>query len=282
MITDLWGRGYSEAPFGLPHDERLYASQILLAISTSSVSWTGSGSGGFRLVGYSLGGGLAVSFAAFFPQLVCSVVLMGPGGLHRELPPDYRSLWIRHPQLFPRPYIKRRIRQLLVRDSRAYGQVLKDNIERTAPKNHIPESSGEGSTSPRTQKAELLDVDALVNWQIDNNRNFVHSVTSSLKHAPITNQHHRWSKLGSYLRNREYPHPASSEPPNRLYGQKVLLLLGSLDDIVDNDQVHKDSKRTLGHQSVIVVYIGGAGHNFPMTHGEEVIEAISRFWGFLP
>ncbi|CAG8976646.1 hypothetical protein HYALB_00002162 [Hymenoscyphus albidus] len=42
MILDLWGRGYSDASSDLKHDSRLYATQILLAISTSPTSWTGS------------------------------------------------------------------------------------------------------------------------------------------------------------------------------------------------------------------------------------------------
>jgi pimeloyl-ACP methyl ester carboxylesterase len=70
MLFDLWGRGYSDS-VDLPHDSRLYSTEILLAITSSPLAWT---PGGFSLMGYSLGGGIAVDFAASFPGLVESLV----------------------------------------------------------------------------------------------------------------------------------------------------------------------------------------------------------------
>lgn len=70
MLFDLWGRGYSDS-VDLPHDGRLYATQIMIALVSSPLAWT---PGGFSLVGYSLGGGIVVDFAAGFPELVESVV----------------------------------------------------------------------------------------------------------------------------------------------------------------------------------------------------------------
>ena len=78
---DLWGRGYSDTPCSLPHDTRLFATAVLLALTSSSLSWTGTST--FSLVGYSLGGGIAVSFTSYFPRLVKSLVLLAPSGLVR-------------------------------------------------------------------------------------------------------------------------------------------------------------------------------------------------------
>ena len=75
---DLWGRGYSDTPLSLPHDARLYSTAILIAITSSSIPWSR-----FSLVGYSLGGAIAVSFASYFPKLLDSLVLIAPGGLIR-------------------------------------------------------------------------------------------------------------------------------------------------------------------------------------------------------
>ncbi|KAL2270899.1 hypothetical protein VTJ83DRAFT_270 [Remersonia thermophila] len=82
LIFDLFGRGFSDNPSDLPHDARLYTTQILMALASSPhLSWVGPQA--FKLVGYSLGGGIAVHFAAAFPHLISSLVLLAPAGLIR-------------------------------------------------------------------------------------------------------------------------------------------------------------------------------------------------------
>jgi pimeloyl-ACP methyl ester carboxylesterase len=82
MLFDLFGRGFSDNPSDLPHDARLYTTQLLIALASSpDLSWTGPQA--FKLVGYSLGGGIAVHFATSFPHLVSSLVLLAPAGLIR-------------------------------------------------------------------------------------------------------------------------------------------------------------------------------------------------------
>ena len=83
MMFDLPGRGYSDTPVPTPHSSRLYTSTILLALSTSPLSWTGNGET-FSLIGYSLGGGIVANFTSYFPSLVSSLVLLAPAGLVRE------------------------------------------------------------------------------------------------------------------------------------------------------------------------------------------------------
>ena len=83
MRFDLPGRGYSDTPVPTPHSSRLYTSTILLALSTSPLSWTGNRET-FSLIGYSLGGGIVANFTSYFPSLVSSLVLLAPAGLVRE------------------------------------------------------------------------------------------------------------------------------------------------------------------------------------------------------
>lgn len=73
---DLFGRGYSDSP-NLSHDERLYNSQILCILQT--IGWTK-----FHLVGYSLGGALAASFASYFPSSIGKLILIAPAGLLQQ------------------------------------------------------------------------------------------------------------------------------------------------------------------------------------------------------
>lgn len=83
MMFDLPGRGYSDTPVPTPHSSRLYTSTILLALTSSPLSWTGNGET-FSLIGYSLGGGIVANFTSYFPTLVSSLVLLAPAGLIRQ------------------------------------------------------------------------------------------------------------------------------------------------------------------------------------------------------
>ncbi len=83
ILFDLPGKGYSSTPVSTPHSTRLYTTSILLALTSSPVSWTGNGRT-FSMIGYSLGGGIVANFTSYFPSLVSSLVLLAPGGLVRE------------------------------------------------------------------------------------------------------------------------------------------------------------------------------------------------------
>ena len=75
LLYDLYARGYSDAPLAAPHDAALYTTQ--LALLMQHIGWSRA-----RLVGLSMGGGIAAAFAAAFPALVDrDVVLMGSAGL---------------------------------------------------------------------------------------------------------------------------------------------------------------------------------------------------------
>jgi pimeloyl-ACP methyl ester carboxylesterase len=52
-------------------------------LTSSPLSWTGGPDRGFSLVGYSMGGGLCVNFASYFPKMVKSLVLFAPAGILR-------------------------------------------------------------------------------------------------------------------------------------------------------------------------------------------------------
>jgi len=62
LTYDLYGRGYSDAP-DVPYSTPLYTTQLALLLQY--LGWSST-----RIVGFSMGGGIAASFAAQFPQLV--------------------------------------------------------------------------------------------------------------------------------------------------------------------------------------------------------------------
>lgn len=73
MVYDLWGRGFSDTPHAI-YDDSLYTSQLVSLLH--KVGWEKT-----DVVGVSLGGGIATSFTAFYPEMVQKLVLIAPTGL---------------------------------------------------------------------------------------------------------------------------------------------------------------------------------------------------------
>ncbi|KAJ7458222.1 Alpha/Beta hydrolase protein [Mycena latifolia] len=74
LLYDLYGRGYSDAP-STTYDAQLYVTQLALLLQ--HVGWAHA-----RMVGVSMGGGIAAAFVAMFPDLVeDEVVLIASAGL---------------------------------------------------------------------------------------------------------------------------------------------------------------------------------------------------------
>ncbi|KAI9248585.1 Alpha/Beta hydrolase protein [Phascolomyces articulosus] len=74
LVFDLWGRGYSDAPITY-YDESLYTNQVALLLQ--KIGWHSN----VDVVGVSLGGAIATSFTAFYPEIVDRLVLIAPAGL---------------------------------------------------------------------------------------------------------------------------------------------------------------------------------------------------------
>ena len=70
MLLDLFGRGWSEAPGDLRYDDRLYTSQLFIALASSRLNWTGGTGSSFGIVGYSMGAAIVANFTSWFPALV--------------------------------------------------------------------------------------------------------------------------------------------------------------------------------------------------------------------
>jgi len=80
VITyDLYGRGYSER-LDFPHNEQLYNEQLHNLLESLEITKP------IDLIGYSLGGGIAVSFTSFYPNKVKKLGLIAPAGFMSEMP----------------------------------------------------------------------------------------------------------------------------------------------------------------------------------------------------
>ncbi|EIT80380.1 Alpha/Beta hydrolase protein [Aspergillus flavus] len=273
MLFDLFGRGYSDCPSDLPQDDRLFATQILLALSTSSVSWTGAGSGKFSLVGYSLGGGIAASFASFFPQLLSSLVLIAPAGLIRDSQISFQSRL-----LYSRGLIPERVLGFLVGRRLRAGPLTtpKPKSQKINAADALTEelpSQGGANTQLLSRAYPHVTVPGAVKWQVNCHAGFVHAFMSSMQHGPILQQRQResWERLGEYLSAQSKLSPEEQQD-NGLPSDKVIIMCGEHDSVIVKDELVPDATSAL--QGNVEFRYFNAGHEFPSTKYDDVARAL--------
>ena len=221
LCFDLPCRGSSGGPSDLPYDGRLYASMILMVLaSDNEADWRN-----FTIIGYSLGGGLAMDFTYWFPSLVEDLVLIAPSGLVRQSHVTWWS-WLVYRSGLVRGSLRKRLigqrlrmaeTKTLENERRRVHSSLKP--EGTAVDSEVPEapSSIEHTTTSHVARA--------VNYQIDHHSGFVDAFVSTLLHAPIHRQHERWKAIGERLDKRvakdqsNNAEALTSMPPNKLSTQ---------------------------------------------------------------
>ncbi|KAK0735008.1 Alpha/Beta hydrolase protein [Lasiosphaeria miniovina] len=258
MMFDLFGRGFSDGVGDLPHDQRLYVTQALLALASSPLPWTGASA--FKLVGYSLGGGVAVHFAATFPDLVSSLVLLAPAGLIR---PESFGLVTRF--VFTTPLIP----------SRLLAAITKRRLRRpiaASSKRKADTGTADPVSAALAEAADLPDAGAeldplnrrvlrYVQWMVSYHAGFVPAFIGSIRDAPLVGQEAAWRKLG--LR------PQGS----------TAVILGDADEIIDPHQYAEDGLPLLGGRDHAYWLHVPGGHDFPMTHARETLQEMYKVWG---
>ncbi|KAE9381544.1 alpha/beta-hydrolase [Stipitochalara longipes BDJ] len=256
LLLDLFGRGYSDSPADLPLDSRLYSTEILIAITSSPVAWT---PGGFSIIGYSLGGGIAVDFTVSFPSLVKSLVLLAPAGLIRPSHFDWTSRFMYSdnvPDWLLEWAVSRRLR----------GGPIRPRVAKTGDeKNPTTRAEIKGNRDPVYEAAVLVEgrphltIAESVKWQLDHHKGFVASFCNSIKHSSIEKREESWRKL-------------------RERADQVLIIAGKMDPVIVADELREDVFEVVGEEKVRWRVVDSA-HEFPVTKVEEVVEEIKSFWG---
>lgn len=229
--------------------------QVFFAIASSPLSWTGLSSGGFSMIGFSMGGSIAMSFANRFPYLVNSIILLAPGGLIKTLPEGYTSALFRY-----RSYIPSRLLRNLV------AKILGASLSSTPPP----------SETAKPVSVDNLDLPALWQWQFDHHKGFIHSFIDTTQHGPITHQHEDWRKACSFIAG-ESSLPPDFPVPCRLSKSKLLIICGLADSVVLSDETREQVSTLLPDDKLVFRTVQGT-HSFPVFNGEEVLEHISEFW----
>lgn len=275
LLFDLFGRGYSDGVGDLPHDERLYVSQALCVLASSELAWTGQGEDeGFHLVGYSLGGGIAIHLAAAFPRMVKTLILLAPAGMIREenfgavAKFIFRSGWVPEGlvEIMTRWRLKRPIAASAKRKSKGSPSGA------STPNSHLPGDQVVEATvtseiadpavpeAPGPLQRQVLKH---VNWQVRNHAGFVPAFMSTLRYGPMINQHEAWRKI------------ASRQPKTTCF------IFGIGDEIVNDEDYLQDVLPLVGgDENVFWARPVPGGHDFPMAHPDQTLERIWRFWGW--
>ena len=216
----------------------------------------------FSLIGYSLGGPIAMKFAADFPDKVSSIILLAPGGLMPRLPKGYNHFSISHPSLVPKSYLEKRISKLL--DLKWEGRL--EHLNRDM--RNEPRVSTSAQTS--TNSEHLSDIDRLMQWQLAYHHGFPNSFCSAVVNGPICGQHEVWKAACEAISGRR----GSLSP---LRGSRLLVLFGIHDEVVVGREIESIVRGMLSDEYVEFSYLEG-DHTFPMSRAELVVDHITRFW----
>lgn len=258
MLFDLFGRGYSENPGDLPHDLRLFSTQILIALASSPIAWKK-----FSIVGYSLGGGISAGFTSYFPDMIENLVLVCPSGLIRARHFSKTNRIVYSEGVIPEPLLLRLVKRRLktpLYPPKPQQQDEKINTSKAA-KAEIPIESN--STAVLSKKHPDVTIDKAVVHQVDHHYGFVSAFMSSIRYGPIQHQHTLWDRIGESWKDR-------SNSSGQTH--KVLVIAGDRDSIIDAKELREDATSVFGdHMDFHVI---SAGHDVPIIKPEEVADLV--------
>jgi pimeloyl-ACP methyl ester carboxylesterase len=284
MLYDLFGRGFTDGVGDLPMDPRLFVTQVLLVLASSHLSWAGDD--GFSIIGYSLGGGIAVNFAAAFPHMVKSLILLAPAGMIRPENFGRLSRLIFTAGVIPEGVLaaltKRRLRApiggsvakrpKLGRRHSMPAQV-QAKINELKPKesfvdvavdeaidthNHPDKADDDTEKSTNPMEARVA---SLVHWMLDFHDGFVPAFMSTIRFGPLMFQQESWREV------------AKRKPGT------TAIILGRQDELIQLDDYKEDVLPMFGGKDNVFWRVVKGGHNFPFTNSEQALEVIYEFWG---
>lgn len=289
MLFDFFGRGYSDTPLDIPYDIRLYTTQILLVLASSRLSWTGADR--FHLIGYSLGGGIAVPFARHFPHMVRSVVVVAGGGLIRSEHVSWKSRLLYSTSILPEPALQALIRRRLTpRRQDGKGAVTETKmaaevVDVKGASSNKKHKNSDANGGDGFDNALLLarrpghTVSSIMSWQLRHHEGFIPAFVSSIRHAPIYDQQEDWHALGQLLaerRERVGWEDMAEEVPG-LRGGRILFVLGATDPVIVKEELIHDATAVLGEDGFEAVVLE-CGHELVMSKGVEVAAVVANFW----
>lgn len=253
MLFDEWGRGYSDAPTGVPYDDRLYTTQILHATTSSELSWTR-----FSVIGYSLGGGISICFTSYFKDMVESLILLAPAGLVRPSRLGFQRFLPKIFPYIPEGVLDRGLRRRLQKPM--YPRENKGKVDEVVT-SEVTTNEPELAITPASLKYPEKTVLAATQWNIAQHLGFVHSFVSVVQYGPGGNLEKDWKRLAAQER-------------------RILILMASEDPIIVPYELQPDIEQVIQGSGTSIEWktVEGAAHDFTSTDPEKLVEWISEFW----
>ncbi|KAI6353631.1 hypothetical protein MCOR25_008920 [Pyricularia grisea] len=317
MLFDLFGRGFSDGVGDLPHDARLYVSQALCALASSPLSWMDGSTGGFDLAGYSLGGGVAVHFAASFPAAVRSLILLAPAGMIRKESFGAVTRFVFTAGLVPERVLAALTRWKLQKPiaSAAAKRPRQQQQKEGEAKPLLTGANGpkgqEGSSSSTSTATVSEKPERQSNGTKHQQHQHSHSATNPVSMATSETQpahaHESADRLERrvmrYVRwmltnhagfvpafmstIREAPLMGQDDAWSRVGASRragtTCVILGQDDEIIDPEAYEEDALPLLGGRAQVRWRVfPAASHDFPMTHAEETLDELEAFWAEFP
>lgn len=197
-----------------------------------------------------------MSFAACFPYLVNSIVLLAPGGILRYLPKEYETPFFRYPRLIPFSYLRRLV-----------GNIL-----------GVTQSSVRAAdlTAGEVKEHNELDIPAIVQWQFDHHKGFVHSFINTIAHGPLMFQHKDWKKVCDIITGKETGAGRANQTSN-LFNSKLLVIMGDDDGVVVEADLSADLLNIIGDSEHVDLKVVPGGHGFPVSSSNDVVKYVCDF-----
>ena len=224
------------------------------------------------MIGYSLGGAIAMAYAAQYPQHVESIVLLAPGGILHQMPGGYRSPFLRYPSLCSSGLLKRLV-------AKAQGVKLTSSRNTLLMPNKAVTLHDEADYKKDIELwyKEKLDLPAVTQWQFENHQGLIHTFVSNYQYGPIMCQNSDWARVGKIIKGGAVATQKTSTAP-KLQGGRILAIFGNDDSIVNGKEVSEDLLHLIGAtESTEIRWISG-GHDFPVHQSDEVVDHIASFW----
>jgi hypothetical protein len=115
---------------------------------------------------------------------------------------------------------------------------------------------------------ENSTVSAVVDWQVLHHKGFVPAFVSSIRYAPVHEQHQRWAVIKENIEQGRGPL------------KEVWLVLGETDPIIIKEELVEDATAVLGEDNLRVRVVEGTGHEVAVERADEVVQVVGSVLGW--